>query len=633
MRYTEIKLQKIADELLADLDKETVDLKKNYDSTLDIPDYVLPTKIPNLLVNGSSGIAVGLATNIPTHNLRECIQACLALMDNPDITIRELMRYIPAPDFPTGALIYGRAGIESAYLTGRGRAVIRSRCETETDTSGRSTIVVTEIPYNVNKSEMVRHRQIFTDGAAKLNHDPVIAGKIFDIVEKFAEYGFNKSHSAAYALVAWWTLYLKVHYPAEFLAAMMTADCMKTEKLVAYIGECHRLGIKVNPPDVNIGKFHFGVDEIGNVVYGFSAIKGIGEKLVDHIVMIREKDGSFTDFFDFVYRVSMEFLSKGTLEALVKSGALDSIGPDRATMLASIPTAIKYANQKSDDNQSGQMDLFAGLSDSNLKPSYAEVTQWTDKVRLYHELLGLYLSGHPIDPYKLEILKFAGDTTISNMIPGTDQKPEIYVFGAVVSSAICKPSPKDPTRKFYILCFDDGTSTLELPLFGKMADRYEQLERELSERSSSKRRGRGDEEIAPPLILIVKISYVMSSKDGQSQSRMRVLDFSTLEELRIRNASALRLYFTESEFEKHGDYIDGLLVRNRLNYSDIEQNLRMASDESTAIKGCRLDLVVGNRVFKVRDNVYRFLPTDDLIELLQTFSSLKKSSFFNFFIT
>lgn len=156
MRYTEIKLQKIADELLADLDKETVDLKKNYDSTLDIPDYVLPTKIPNLLVNGSSGIAVGLATNIPTHNLRECIQACLALMDNPDITIRELMRYIPAPDFPTGALIYGRAGIESAYLTGRGRAVIRSRCETETDTSGRSTIVVTEIPYNVNKSEMVR---------------------------------------------------------------------------------------------------------------------------------------------------------------------------------------------------------------------------------------------------------------------------------------------------------------------------------------------------------------------------------------------------------------------------------------------------------------------------------------------
>ncbi|MBQ8708064.1 MAG: DNA gyrase subunit A [Succinivibrionaceae bacterium] len=156
MRYTEVKLQQISDEILADLDKETVDLKKNYDSTFDIPDYVLPTRIPNLLANGSSGIAVGLATNIPTHNLTECMNASLALLDNPDITIDELMKHIPAPDFPTGAIIYGRAGARSAYHTGRGRIIIRSRCEVETDPDGVNTIVVTEIPYNVNKAEMVK---------------------------------------------------------------------------------------------------------------------------------------------------------------------------------------------------------------------------------------------------------------------------------------------------------------------------------------------------------------------------------------------------------------------------------------------------------------------------------------------
>ncbi len=155
MRYTEVKLQKIADEILADLDKDTVDLKKNYDNTLDIPDYVLPTIIPNLLINGSSGIAVGLATNIPSHNLVECINASIALLHNPNITIRELMQHIPAPDFPTGGIIFGRGGIVSAYHTGKGRVIIRSRCEVETDSSGRNTIVVTEIPYNVNKAEMV----------------------------------------------------------------------------------------------------------------------------------------------------------------------------------------------------------------------------------------------------------------------------------------------------------------------------------------------------------------------------------------------------------------------------------------------------------------------------------------------
>src|SRR5690554_1179502 len=155
MRYTEIRMAKISHELLADLDKETVDFVPNYDGTEHIPD-VLPTRVPNLLVNGSSGIAVGMATNIPPHNLTEVVQGCLALIDNEDISIDELMEIIPGPDFPTGAIINGRAGILQAYRTGRGRIYVRARAEVEiNEKTGRETIIITELPYQLNKARLI----------------------------------------------------------------------------------------------------------------------------------------------------------------------------------------------------------------------------------------------------------------------------------------------------------------------------------------------------------------------------------------------------------------------------------------------------------------------------------------------
>ncbi|MBC7002498.1 DNA topoisomerase (ATP-hydrolyzing) subunit A [Photobacterium sp. BZF1] len=154
MRYTEVRMAKIAHELLADLDKETVDYVPNYDGTEQIP-AVLPTKIPNLLVNGSSGIAVGMATNIPPHNLGEVIDGCLAYINDEDITIDQLMEYIPGPDFPTAAMISGRKGIVDAYKTGRGKIYLRSKAEIEADKNGKETIVVTEIPYQVNKARLI----------------------------------------------------------------------------------------------------------------------------------------------------------------------------------------------------------------------------------------------------------------------------------------------------------------------------------------------------------------------------------------------------------------------------------------------------------------------------------------------
>ncbi|MGB2104161.1 MAG: DNA gyrase subunit A, partial [Luminiphilus sp.] len=155
MRYTEIRMSKIAHALLADLDKETVDFVDNYDGTEQIP-AVMPTRVPNLLVNGSSGIAVGMATNIPPHNLREVVAGCLATLQDPDISVDELMQYIPGPDFPTGAQINGRAGIVQAYRTGRGRIYVRAKAEVITDESkGKDTIIIHEIPYQLNKSRLI----------------------------------------------------------------------------------------------------------------------------------------------------------------------------------------------------------------------------------------------------------------------------------------------------------------------------------------------------------------------------------------------------------------------------------------------------------------------------------------------
>ncbi len=156
MRYTEIRMQKISHEMIADLEKETVDFVENYDGTELMPS-VMPTKIPNLLVNGSSGIAVGMATNIPPHNLGEVLNGCLAMMDNPHISVDELIEHIPGPDFPTAAIINGRAGILQAYRTGKGRIYMRARAEVEVmnEKTGKERIVITEIPYQLNKARLI----------------------------------------------------------------------------------------------------------------------------------------------------------------------------------------------------------------------------------------------------------------------------------------------------------------------------------------------------------------------------------------------------------------------------------------------------------------------------------------------
>ena len=174
MRYTECRLRKVGEDMMQDIDKDTVDMQKNFDNELDEP-TVLPTRIPSLLVNGSSGIAVGMATNMPTHNLREVVDACVAYIDNPDITIEELMDIVKAPDFPTGGFIYGLGGVRDAYTTGRGRVIVRGRAEIETGGT-HDKIIITEIPYGVNKAELIKYiadlaNEKKIDGVANANDE------------------------------------------------------------------------------------------------------------------------------------------------------------------------------------------------------------------------------------------------------------------------------------------------------------------------------------------------------------------------------------------------------------------------------------------------------------------------------
>ena len=323
--------------------------------------------------------------------------------------------------------------------------------------------------------EMAKQREVFQNGAQSKGIDPDLAIKIFDLVEKFAGYGFNKSHSAAYALVSYQTAWLKAHYPAHFMAATMSSDMDKTDKVVTFIEECRNINLQLLPPDVNRGEFQFTVDRQNNIIYGLGAIKGLGEGPVESIITARQA-GPFKDLFDFCARVDPKKLNKRALEALIRSGALDNIGPqvdldyDRAVMHAALPEAVKAAEQSAANMNAGIADLFGEVvpstSDDGASPytDFHHVRRWSMKERLNGErdTLGLYLTGHPIDEYDEELKHLVG-SRLSNL---RADKSKQTVAGLVVAMRIMKTKRGD-TMAFVTL--DDRTGRLEVAIF---ADTY-----------------------------------------------------------------------------------------------------------------------------------------------------------------
>ncbi|NOJ22976.1 DNA polymerase III subunit alpha [Vibrio coralliilyticus] len=322
--------------------------------------------------------------------------------------------------------------------------------------------------------EMAKQRATFEDGAVKNGVDGELAMKIFDLVEKFAGYGFNKSHSAAYALVSYQTLWLKMHYPAEFMAAVMTADMDNTEKVVGLVDECFRMKLKVLPPDINAGLYRFNVDENGAIVYGIGAIKGVGEGPIEAILEARNKDGHFKDLFDFCARIDLKKVNKRVIEKLIYAGALDRLGPHRAAMMASLNDAVKAASQYHQAEAFGQSDLFGVLTEApeEVEHKYTKVPAWPEKVWLEGErdTLGLYLTGHPINAYIKELGKYTS-CRLKDATP-TRRDQSVTVAGLVIAARVM--TTKRGTR-IGIMTLDDRSGRMEVMLFSDALERYAEL--------------------------------------------------------------------------------------------------------------------------------------------------------------
>lgn len=328
--------------------------------------------------------------------------------------------------------------------------------------------------------EMAKQRGGFIEGCKNNGIDADLAGNIFDLVEKFAGYGFNKSHSAAYGLVSYQTAWLKTHFPAPFMAAVLTADMQNTDKVVTLIEECRHMKLRIVAPDVNNSEFRFTVDDDGRIVYGLGAIKGVGEGPVEAITECRAEGGPFNTLFDFCDRVDLKRINKRTLEALIRAGALDRLGPhyhdelkayqatvdlNRAVLLAAMEEAIQAAEQTARSHDSGHMDLFGGVfaePEADVYANHRKVKELTLKERLKGEkdTLGLYLTGHPIDEYEGEVRRFARQRIVE-LKPARDTQT---VAGLIVNLRVMKNKKGD---KMGFVTLDDRSGRIEASLFSE----------------------------------------------------------------------------------------------------------------------------------------------------------------------
>ena len=385
--------------------------------------------------------------------------------------------------------------------------------------------------------EMAKQREIFMEGSGGRNIDPSQATAIFDLMEKFAEYGFNKSHSAAYALVSFQTIWLKAHYPAAFMAAVLSSDMDNTEKVVTFVDECRQLGLEVVPPDVNRSGYRFSTENEGNVIFGLGAIKGAGESAIGVILAEREANGPFESMADVCKRVNSNKLSKRVLEKLINAGVFDSLGKNRNSMQAHLPEVIRMASQLHRDEEIGQTDLFGGSmvveQDVKLAP---ELPEWPERDRLRKEKdsLGLYLTGHPINEYEAEIAQMRS-MKLSDLAEEDStqkyQKHPVVLAGLV--SAIRTQNTEKGKRAFVEL--DDKTAYYEIFIFSNVFEEYEHL-------------------VVKEEVLVISGTLNTEYHTGNTRLRIEALyDVAT-----ARSMYARSLNLTVSEAQSQNGFIDHL---------------------------------------------------------------------------
>ncbi|WP_018507676.1 DNA polymerase III subunit alpha [Thiobacillus thioparus] len=310
--------------------------------------------------------------------------------------------------------------------------------------------------------EMAKQREIFLAGAAKRGADTKVAERLFDLMEKFAEYGFNKSHSAAYALVAYHTAWLKAYYPAEFMAATMSSEMSDTDKVRVFYEDCRANGLSMLPPDINLSGYRFEPVSQTEIRYGLGAIKGSGEAAIGAIVAEREANGPYKGLFDLARRVDKRYLNRRVLEALVKAGAFDAINGHRASLMASVGAALETADRAA--RSGGQVGLFGEALDGGGE-DLIDVPVWPEQEKLLQEksALGYFFSGHPFTSYLSEVSSFA-KRQLDSLEPSRDL---VMLAGIAVSLR----TQMTRRGKMLILLLDDATAQVEVVIFNEL---YEQ---------------------------------------------------------------------------------------------------------------------------------------------------------------
>jgi DNA polymerase-3 subunit alpha len=381
---------------------------------------------------------------------------------------------------------------------------------------------------------MAEQRERFQSGAAALGHPKAPVNEIFDQMAKFSGYGFNKSHSAAYALVAYQTAYLKTHYPVEFMAALLTAETSKPENVVKYIGECRELGISVQPPDVQISGAQFTPCVSGDgqaIRFGLAAVKNVGGNAIESILKARaEVGGRFKSFWEFCEKVDLRVMNSRVIQSLIKAGALDSLGT-RAALMKSVDKAMERAQKAQKDAAQGQTGLF-GLFDEGPRvgqdaDELPKVADWEEGERLANEkeVLGFFVSGHPLDKYAEKLRNLSGVISTAEALErkppekrwGSQADPadEIQVAGMILGLRVQKT--KREGKLYAQGWLEDAAGKIEIVCFPRD---YEKLAGQLKMESAVLMRGTltGDEESAPK----ISVSSIQSLDEVQVKLPMGV---------------------------------------------------------------------------------------------------------------
>lgn len=325
------------------------------------------------------------------------------------------------------------------------------------------------------QEEMASQRVIFNAGAQSNNIDCVLSSKIFDLVEKFAGYGFNKSHSAAYALISYQTLWLKTHYPAEFMAATLSSDMDNSKKLTYLIKECKRMKLKILPPNINVSQYYFYVNKDQTIVYGMGAIKGIGKSSIEAIITSRNKNGDFKELFDFCVRIDNTKINHRMIEKLIFSGAFDIFGMHRSQLITSLNNTIKHANQYIQKKYDKQIDMFeicAKTYKSIIINGDHSILNFSNQKLLEQEkiALGLYLTGHPITEYFEEIKNYISDLFEIKNIKLKKNKERVYIFGLITSIK----TKLNIRNNYIVICvLEDHSDCLEMLVPSRLLKKYQ----------------------------------------------------------------------------------------------------------------------------------------------------------------